>query len=52
MDVAADPTLPRTRDVRCGKCGHQEAVFFQVRARVGPADRGASGRGLGVGCRA
>ena len=31
MDISADPTLPRTRDVRCAKCGNTEAVFFQAR---------------------
>ena len=30
QDVAADPTLPRTKSVRCANCGHGEAVFFQV----------------------
>ena len=30
QDVAADPTLPRTKSVRCSRCGHGEAVFFQV----------------------
>ena len=29
-DVASDPTLPRTKAVRCAKCQHGEAVFFQV----------------------
>ena len=29
-DVASDPTLPRTKSVRCAACGHGEAVFFQV----------------------
>ncbi|GJN05119.1 hypothetical protein PR202_ga22724 [Eleusine coracana subsp. coracana] len=29
-DVASDPTLPRTKSVRCSACGHGEAVFFQV----------------------
>lgn len=28
-DVIADPTLPRTEDHECPKCGHREAVFFQ-----------------------
>ena len=27
--VVTDPTLPRTKDARCGKCGKREAVFFQ-----------------------
>ncbi|KAE9453266.1 hypothetical protein C3L33_14835, partial [Rhododendron williamsianum] len=30
QDVAADPTLPRTKSVRCAQCGHGEAVFFQM----------------------
>jgi DNA-directed RNA polymerase II subunit RPB9 len=30
QDVAGDPTLPRTKEVRCAVCGHGEAVFFQV----------------------
>lgn len=30
QDVASDPTLPRTKTVRCALCGHGEAVFFQV----------------------
>lgn len=30
QDVASDPTLPRTKSVRCAKCQHGEAVFFQV----------------------
>ncbi|KAJ8444930.1 hypothetical protein Cgig2_029124 [Carnegiea gigantea] len=29
QDVAADPTLPRTKSVRCANCNHGEAVFFQ-----------------------
>ena len=28
-DVIADPTLPRTEDHPCTKCGHRQAVFFQ-----------------------
>jgi len=32
-DVIADPTLPRTEDHPCPKCGHKEAVFFQSQAR-------------------
>lgn len=32
-DVAADPTLPRTKSFPCPKCGHREAAFFQSRAR-------------------
>ena len=30
QDVRADPTLPRTRDVRCPACSHNEAVFFSA----------------------
>ncbi|RLM75613.1 DNA-directed RNA polymerase II 14.5 kDa polypeptide [Panicum miliaceum] len=30
QDVASDPTLPRTKTVRCALCGHGEAVFFQL----------------------
>ncbi|XP_066359949.1 DNA-directed RNA polymerases II, IV and V subunit 9B isoform X1 [Miscanthus floridulus] len=33
QDVAGDPTLPRTKSVRCASCGHGEAVFFQATAR-------------------
>ncbi|KAF8387743.1 hypothetical protein HHK36_026397 [Tetracentron sinense] len=33
QDVAADPTLPRTKAVRCAQCNHGEAVFFQATAR-------------------
>lgn len=32
QDVAADPTLPRTKAVRCTQCNHGEAVFFQVKS--------------------
>ena len=35
QDVAGDPTLPRTKSVRCASCGHGEAVFFQVRNIMG-----------------
>lgn len=28
-NVAADPTLPRTKSVRCAQCNHGEAVFYQ-----------------------
>ncbi|XP_055357918.1 DNA-directed RNA polymerase II subunit RPB9-like [Paramacrobiotus metropolitanus] len=34
-DVVADPTLPRTNDHPCPKCGHQNAVFFQAQSRRG-----------------
>ncbi|KAL9249538.1 DNA-directed RNA polymerases II, IV and V subunit 9B-like protein [Drosera capensis] len=33
QDVAADPTLPRTKSVRCAQCNHGEAVFFQATSR-------------------
>ncbi|KAL5210163.1 hypothetical protein ABZP36_005786 [Zizania latifolia] len=33
QDVTSDPTLPRTKSVRCAACGHGEAVFFQATAR-------------------
>ncbi|XP_008797455.2 DNA-directed RNA polymerases II, IV and V subunit 9A-like [Phoenix dactylifera] len=32
-DVTADPTLPRTKSVKCALCNHQEAVFFQATTR-------------------
>jgi DNA-directed RNA polymerase II subunit RPB9 len=28
--VVSDPTLPRTKDITCSKCGRREAVFFQA----------------------
>ena len=34
-DVAADPTLPRTNDVVCPRCGHKEAVFFSSSTEEG-----------------
>jgi len=33
QDVASDPTLPRTKTVRCVVCNHGEAVFFQLEER-------------------
>ncbi|GJN08032.1 hypothetical protein PR202_ga25917 [Eleusine coracana subsp. coracana] len=33
-DVASDPTLPRTKTVRCSECGHGEAVFFQASTNI------------------
>ncbi|KAJ0988496.1 hypothetical protein J5N97_006852 [Dioscorea zingiberensis] len=30
QDVAADPTLPRTKTIRCTRCNHPEVVFFQA----------------------
>ena len=32
-DVISDPTLPRTLDHPCPKCGHKEAVYFQSQTR-------------------
>ena len=31
-DVIMDPSLPRTRDFKCPKCGHDEAVFFNAQS--------------------
>jgi len=28
-DVASDPTLPRTHEVKCRECGNNEACYFQ-----------------------
>ncbi|XP_042519856.1 DNA-directed RNA polymerases II, IV and V subunit 9B-like [Macadamia integrifolia] len=33
LQAGADPTLPRTKSVRCAQCNHGEAVFFQAPAR-------------------
>ena len=35
QDVRADPTLPRTRDVTCEACQHNEAVFFSASTEEG-----------------
>ncbi|KAK9907932.1 hypothetical protein WJX75_000166 [Coccomyxa subellipsoidea] len=35
QDVRADPTLPRTKDVSCPKCSHNEAVFFSASTEEG-----------------
>lgn len=35
QDVSTDPTLPRTRDIRCPKCDHREAVFFSITTAEG-----------------
>ncbi|KXJ10228.1 DNA-directed RNA polymerase II subunit RPB9 [Exaiptasia diaphana] len=32
-DVVADPTLPRTDDHECQRCGNRESVFFQSQSR-------------------
>jgi DNA-directed RNA polymerase subunit M/transcription elongation factor TFIIS len=29
-DLVSDPTLPRTKEADCPKCGHNEAVFFRA----------------------
>jgi DNA-directed RNA polymerase II subunit RPB9 len=34
-DVIADPTLPRTKDVRCPTCNHNEAVFITASTEQG-----------------
>jgi DNA-directed RNA polymerase II subunit RPB9 len=34
-DVMADPTLPRTQDVTCPECAHNEAVFFSSSSEQG-----------------
>lgn len=35
QDVTADPTLPRTQEVTCTACGHNEAVFFSASSEQG-----------------
>ena len=35
QDVRADPTLPRTRDVKCPECAHNEAVYFSASTEEG-----------------
>jgi DNA-directed RNA polymerase II subunit RPB9 len=35
QDVRNDPTLPRTKDVRCPQCNHNEAVFFSQNTESG-----------------
>jgi len=34
-DVSTDPTLPRSRQVRCDKCTHNEAVFYSLTTSEG-----------------
>lgn len=34
-DVTADPTLPRTKEVRCPECGGTDAVFFSSSTEEG-----------------
>ncbi|GAB4821808.1 hypothetical protein N2152v2_008854 [Parachlorella kessleri] len=35
QDVRSDPTLPRTKDVRCPACQNNEAVFFSAHTEEG-----------------
>jgi DNA-directed RNA polymerase subunit M/transcription elongation factor TFIIS len=35
LALPAVPQLPRTKDVACPACGHQEAVFFSQSSEVG-----------------
>ncbi len=35
QDVIADPTLPRTKDVTCPQCQHDEAVFISESTEKG-----------------
>ena len=35
QDVRTDPTLPRSNDVRCPSCEHNEAVFFSLTTSEG-----------------
>jgi DNA-directed RNA polymerase II subunit RPB9 len=32
-DVVHDPTLPRSEEHTCAKCGHREVVYFQAQTR-------------------
>ena len=34
-DVTSDPTLPRSRGIRCDKCTNDEAVFFSLTTSEG-----------------
>ena len=34
-DLTADPTLPRTKDVRCPECQHNEAVYISTSTEQG-----------------
>lgn len=34
-DVRTDPTLPRSKNARCPKCEHNEAVFFSLTTSEG-----------------
>ncbi|KAJ6429636.1 hypothetical protein OIU84_021106 [Salix udensis] len=49
QDVAADPTLPRTKAVTCTVCKHPEAVFFQEifekKQHIGDSFSNSYGRG-------
>merc|ERR1711998_569775 len=33
QDLISDPTLPRTREITCDACSHNEAVFFHSSVR-------------------
>ena len=35
QDVRSDPTLPRTKDVECPTCQHNEAVYFSASTEEG-----------------
>ena len=35
LDLTSDPTLPRSKDVRCKKCDTREAVFFSMATSEG-----------------
>jgi len=37
-EVIHDPTLPRTKEHPCPRCGHKEAVFFQGQSRRSEED--------------
>jgi len=37
-EVIHDPTLPKTREHPCPRCGHREAVFFQGQSRRAEED--------------
>uniref|UniRef100_A0A8C4VXQ1 RNA polymerase II subunit I n=1 Tax=Gopherus evgoodei TaxID=1825980 RepID=A0A8C4VXQ1_9SAUR len=45
-DVSQDPTLPRTEDHPCQKCGHKEAVFFQSHSARAEVRRSATRFGI------
>lgn len=37
VDLASDPTLPRTSRVKCPRCSYHQAVFFHERDRFADA---------------